>query len=409
MASRDGRFRGSRGGRGARGGGGRGRGGRAPGEIQVFRYEIYDFGGLYLTTVWPNRHPSTPLIGPDSRILQIENKYEKSASDISGIANLKLTADFPSRPGYGTQGKKILVYANYFQLLPAPNLNLTRYNVEVSPSAAGKKLKRIFQLLLEMPDFSGLATEFKSLLIARQRLDIPDGYTVEIKYREEGQDEPLERATNYQVRIVTPTTLAVSDLVSHLSSANVDSFAQKAEVIQGLNVLLGHHPQSNAGVSIGQNRYFSIDRSPGNMINIQDLDGGLESLRGYFQSVRPATGGILLNVNVSHGVFLVPIRLSLLYPRLGTGNKITLQKKLKGVCVEVTHLPIKKSKSTNQIIRRTKIIFGLAHHQDGQGGLHPPVVNSFGAGPKDVKFWLEDLSPASYISVFDYFRKSKIE
>jgi hypothetical protein len=327
-----------------------------------------------------------------------------------------------------------VVYANYLKLQTAPQLSLTRYNVEVVPQAAGKKLKRIFQLLLEMPEFSGLATEYKSLLIAREPLDIPDGYTVQIQYRADGQDEALERATTYQVRVVTPTTLAVSDLISHLSSTDAGStFAQKEEIIQSLNTLMGYHPQTHGGiVSIGQNRHFSIDRSQGNQHNIRALGGGLESLRGFYQSARAATGGILLNINVTHGVFLEPIRLDVIYPRLGTGNKTTLQKKLKRVQVEVTHLPVKKSKKTNQNIAVVKTIFGLAHDQDGQGDAHPPQIKEFGAGPKDVKFWLAGASPATagtkptekgktpkkpagpalptntYISVFDYFRKSKL-
>lgn len=46
-------------------------------------------------------------------------------------------------------GKKIAVYANYFKVTAQPQLQLTRYNVEVSPEAKGKKLARIFQLLRE--------------------------------------------------------------------------------------------------------------------------------------------------------------------------------------------------------------------------------------------------------------------
>jgi eukaryotic translation initiation factor 2C len=389
---------------------------------------------LHLSILSSRRDPSTPLTGPDPRVMQIEDAYMKSASGLGAMANLKLTANFPPRPGYGTQGKKIVVYANYFKLQTAPKLSFTRYNVQVAPEATGKKLKRIFQLLLEIPEFSGLATEYKSLLIAREPLNIPDGYTVQIPYRAEGQDEPLERATRYQVSVVTPTTLAVSDLVNHLSSTNPgSSFAQKDEVIQGLNALMGNQPQSHDGiVSIGQNRHFSTDRSPGNQHNIRVLGGGLESLRGYYQSARAATGGILLNVNVTHGVFLEPIRLDEIYPRLGTGNKLTLQKKLKRVRVEVTHLQAQRSKNTNQTIPVVKTIFGLAHVEDGQGHTHPPQIKEFGAGPKDVKFWLVDLSPPAagaaptgkgktpkkaagpqlptnaYISVFDYFRRSKL-
>jgi hypothetical protein len=78
-----------------------------------------------------------------------------------------------------------------------------------------------------------------------------------------------------------------------------------------------------------------------------------------------------------------------------------------------------------------KTIFGLAHPQDGETEAHSPKVASFGAGPKDVQFWLSDVPPAAaganppgkgkagqkgggpamrsntYISVFDYFRSSK--
>jgi len=366
--------------------------------------------------------------------MQIEDGFMKSASGLGAMAGLKLAADFPQRPGHGTQGKKIVVYANYFRLQTAPNLSFTRYNVTVTPEATGKKLKRIFELLLEMPEFAGVASEYKSLLIARQPLNIPDPYVASIRYRSEGQEEPLERAITYQVRVLTPTTLALSDLVNHLSSTNASStFSQKDEVIQGLNTLMGSQPQAKDGiVSIGQNRYFSVDRSPGNRHNIQILGGGLESLRGYYQSARLATGGILLNVNVTHGVFLEPLRLDVMYPRLGTGNKFTLQKKLKRVRVEVTHLQPKKSKTTKQNIPNVKTIFGLAQEQDGAKDDHPPMIKSFGAGPKDVKFWLADLSPPTpggkstdkgktpkkgtgpalksnaYISVFDYFRQSKL-
>jgi hypothetical protein len=118
---------------------------------------------------------------------------------------------------------------------------------------------------------------------------------------------------------------------------------------------------------------------------------------------------------------------------MGTGNRLTLQKKMKLVRVQIIHIPAKKSKS-NRDIPRVKTILGLAHPQDGQGDAHPPQVNGFGAGPKDVKFWVSAVPPPApsagaqpagkgkspkkptgpaipnnaYISVFDYFRKSEL-
>jgi eukaryotic translation initiation factor 2C len=372
--------------------------------------------------------------------MNIENNYMKAATS-GGLqqAMSRMTinnAQFPARPGHGTQGKKISVYANYFKVLVPPSMSLTRYNVEVQPELKGKKLGRMFQLLLELPEFagSGLASDMRSMIVARNPLSIPNDWTIQITYRAEGQDEPLDRAITHTVRVVTPLTFNISDLAGFLSSVDPNGapYPQKAEAIQVLNVLFGHYPQAHDGiVSIGQNRHFSIDRGQSNAHNIMILGGGLESLRGYFQSVRPATGGLLLNVNVTHGVFLEPDRLDRLFPKLGTGNRLILQKKLKLARVRVTHIAAKKLKN-GQEVPRVKTIYGLAHVQDGRGETHPPRIAENGAGPKGVSFWLSEVPPAAagakppgkgkgatkkgagsalpsntYISVFEYFKKSE--
>lgn len=358
--------------------------------------------------------------------MNIENTYMTNTTGIKAIGTLSTTTQMPARPGHGTIGKKILVYANYFKIACPQNLTLTRYNVEVSPEAKGKKLGRIFQLLLALPEFAGekIATEWKSFIVSPKPLNIDDGFTVQIPYIADGEDEPLERAVVYTVRLVTPLSFSVSTMVAYLASVNPSpNYAQKAETVQVLNAVFGHHPQSHGGVvSIGQNRHYSLDRSQANTHNIKSLGGGLEALRGFFQSVRPATGGLLLNVNVTHGVFLEPGPLSFLFPKLGTGNKITLNKKMKLMRVKITHLGVKKSKKTNVEIPRIKTIFGLAQPQDGRTLPKPPQIQSYGAGPKGVKFFLNEVPPApkgkkppggpglpsnTYISVFDYFRISK--
>lgn len=133
----------------------------------------------------------------------------------------------PARPGYGVLGTRILVYANYFKINVPQELTLTRYNVEVTPAAPGKKLSRVFQLLLDKPEFPGVATEWKSIIITRQPLAIANDYVVEIPYLADGQEEPLANAITYTVRVVTPlsfrslvlsTTLPVPHLLysSHI-------------------------------------------------------------------------------------------------------------------------------------------------------------------------------------------------
>ncbi|KAH8806441.1 QDE2 protein [Hyaloscypha sp. PMI_1271] len=397
-----------------RGGGGGGGGGGGPAVIRVFR----------------DPNSSVPAPARDLQLKDIEDNYMEATKGLGGMANLSVTAQVPPRPGHGMLGKQILVYANYFKLIVPNDLSLARYGVEVVPEVKGHKLGRVFQLLLELPVFAGVASDLRSMIVSPRELNIAPNFSVQIGYLAEGQEEHLPRAVTYTVKLITRLTFSVSNLVDYLSSVNpTPDFVQKAEIIQILNVLFGHYPQSQSGVvSIGQNRHFSVDHSQENSHNIRNLSGGLEALRGYFQSVRSATGGLLLNVNVTHGVFFEPISLALLFPKLGTGNKVTLQKNLKLVRVRVTHLPGRTSKKTNQTFPRVKTIFGLADPQDGGTEAHSPRVTSFGAGPKDVKFWLSDVPPAAaganppgkgkagqkgggppmrsntYISVFDYFR-----
>jgi hypothetical protein len=88
-------------------------------------------------------------------------------------------------------------------------LSWTRYNVEVNPVPPGRKLRRILQILFEQPEFTGVATDFKTLIISRSPLDIPEDYQISIAYRAEGDDGPTPNAPRFTVRVVSPTPMPV--------------------------------------------------------------------------------------------------------------------------------------------------------------------------------------------------------
>ena len=121
------------------------------------------------------------------------------------------------------------------------------------------------------------------MVISLQRLQVQDGETFAIAYRAEGQDEPLERAITYTVRVVTPTPIDVGAFINFLTATTATPpFPHQLETIQALNVLLGHHPQTNDGViSFGQNRHFSTDRSQQNLHNMHMLGGGLATFKVF--------------------------------------------------------------------------------------------------------------------------------
>jgi hypothetical protein len=99
------------------------------------------------------------------------------------------------------------------------------------------------------------------------------------------------------------------------------------------------------------------------------------------------------------------------------------------------HLPEKRS----GVVPQAKTIFGLARKDDGHRMAHPPHTRLYGAGAKDVEFWLDGKASSSsrpkaeakggakgkekgkaepensavsgsgkYISVFDFFRTSTL-
>jgi hypothetical protein len=116
-------------------------------------------------------------------------------------------------------------------------------------------------------------------------------------------------------------------------------------------------------------------------------------------------------------------------------NRVNLLNFLRKLSIDVIH--IARTNSRGQRIPRIKSIQGFATRDDGRNLTHPPIVPQFGAGAKEVQFFLENSSstfsretvaaasggrkkgkkavkagPAPeptgrYISVFDFFKESK--
>jgi eukaryotic translation initiation factor 2C len=339
---------------------------------------------------------------------------------------LSLTQSFPKRPGHGTRGAAITVFANYFEVTPVKkNITLNRYSVSVEPEVKGRKLKQIITILLEdCPELMHAVSDFKSNILMTKKLN--ENIMRTITYRSEGEDAPPGTtvtpatpapggtARTYVVKVAYTGDFSVADLVSYLRSSDASTrYERKLEIIQVLNILLGHQPHSRQDViSIGGNKHFAITRGSTTSWNLGD---GLEALRGYYKSVRAATGRILVNINVSHSVFIQSGKLDDLvkscFKRPGTWGltAVSTDKFLKRLRVETTHLPVKKNKAGTKI-PRIKTIFGLARENDGRGtDSHPPKVPYLGAGAKQVEFFLSSNGGATghYISVYKFFERSK--
>jgi hypothetical protein len=168
----------------------------------------------------------------------------------------------------------------------------------------------------------------------------------------------------------------------------------------------------------------------------------LIAVRGFFASVRAATARLLLNVQVKHATFYQAGPLEGLmrnYVRANGPNRVKLANFVRRLSVNVTHI-VRRNRA-GHTIPRIKAIAALAMTDDGQNMEHRPIVPKFGAGPKEVKFFIggtaavppgnsQDqsgksdgktgkkaskvgppilpLSEDGYITVYDFFRNSKL-
>ncbi|KAH7014059.1 ribonuclease H-like domain-containing protein, partial [Macrophomina phaseolina] len=153
------------------------------------------------------------------------------------------------------------------------------------------------------------------------------------------------------------------------------------------NIVIGHHPKAASHIaSIGANRYFDLTASVSERMS---LGAGLQAIRGFFVSVRAATARVLVNVQVKHAAFYEdgPLdRIMAAHLRDNGQSKTRLANFLKKLSVDVTHI-VRHNRAGHRV-PRIKQIVGLVTREDGRGLQHPPIVADFGAGPKDVKFFL---------------------
>ncbi|KAK1962279.1 Piwi-domain-containing protein [Colletotrichum sublineola] len=341
------------------------------------------------TPVFSTQGGSIPR--PNTAVTRVEDALQADRATPS-LNQLNLEYALPQRPGYGTRGAPLTLWANYVELVTSPNLKLHRYDISVSPTTTGRKLIQIIRLLLQAPELSalrhGIVSDFKSTLLSRQKLSEGD-VNITLRYRAEGEDEPRENATEYGVRLRYTNTLTIAELTEYLTSTNLTAnYADKLPMIQSLNIILKHYSKSSDDlVAIGSSKTFSLSQRSA----AWDLGAGLTAIRGFFASVRAATCRILVNINVSHGAFYQEGPLDQLILRFDPQlrGKTRIESFLKRLRIRTTHLAEKKRKS-GEVIHRIKTIFGVATPNDGQGLAHPPRVREYGAGPKHVEFWLDN-------------------
>lgn len=301
------------------------------------------------------------------------------------------------RPAYGTRGDEAEVWTNHFELSLRPNQTLFKYDIKFEPEVKGPKLHRVIKLLLEQAPLSQwrIFTDFKQTLVLRDGIH---DQKINVSYFLETENQPGPKATIYHVDIKRTDTLFVGQFLDTLSDPR-ESYAQKEPMLHALNVMLHHFPNSLRGIAVTGTGAFPLS---GDLSNVQELGDGLQALRGFFSSIRPDTGRVLVNVNIAWKAFYKPGLLHDLYFRNFRELKSPKAAEALRRCLEGI-----------RVVRRQghddpKPIYGLATTNDGDPtkSLHPPQVRSFAANSQNVRFWLKNQS--RYVTVQQYFETGEL-
>jgi eukaryotic translation initiation factor 2C len=133
-------------------------------------------------------------------------------------------------------------------------------------------------------------------------------------------------------------------LLSYLSGQPQYRGYDVLPVIAALNLILAAYPNRSVGegVMVGRNKFFH----PSTAEPAFSLGGGLQAMRGFYSSVRPAHKQLMVNVNVCTTAFYTPGNLAeSLQAFLDASFSARPNAFCKGVRIKTTHLGYRKTVS----------------------------------------------------------------
>lgn len=291
-----------------------------------------------------------------------------------------------------------------------PGILFYSHTVICKPEPTPKRHRdEIFARLMRHPKIigAGSATDKAQELVASQNLEDISPITISVN-NDHGEMK------EYKITLTLSVTINPQTLLQTFRNTNVKTKAPEEDnAVRMMNILMSGYPSKDQGVVIKgatRNKVFWIDTRK----QVCDLKGGLECLRGFYSSVRPTAGRMLLNLNVSHGTFFRPGPLCNLvreFEEVFKQDRPIFHRYIKFLRVEVTHLPSREE--DGKTVRRRKTIWGCATPDDAKHSPHPSKVPRVGSCANNVQFFEEERDKSGnptgrgdYISVAAYFKKS---
>ncbi|XP_022767080.1 protein argonaute 1-like isoform X3 [Durio zibethinus] len=339
---------------GGRGSYGSGRGGVGCGEpfhggpSRPFVPELHQATNPFQAGVTPQPYPSQagsssrpPEHAPLAQQLQQLSIQQEAGQAIQPVPSSSKSVRFPLRPGKGCTGKKCIVKANHF-FAELPDKDLHQYDVTITPEATSRGVNRaVMEQLVKFYRESHLGKRLpaydgcKSLYTAGPLPFVSKEFKITLIDDDDGSG--MQREREFRVVIKLAACSDLHHLGLFLQGKQADA---PQEALQVLDIVLRELPAT---------RYCPVGRSfySPDLGRKQPLGEGLESWRGFYQSIRPTQMGLSLNIDMSSTAFIEPLPVidfvTQLLNRdvssrpLSDADRVKIKKALRGVKVEVTH------------------------------------------------------------------------
>ncbi|CAM0908526.1 unnamed protein product [Alopecurus aequalis] len=249
---------------------------------------------------------------------------------------------FPHRPGGGRAGTKCLVKANHF-LAELPDRDLHQYDVAITPETGSRavgravmeelvRLHRATYLGGRLPAYDGM----KSMYTAGPLPFTSKEFHITLLDEDDGSGQDRRERT-FKVVIRFAARADLHRLEQYIAGSLAEA---PQEALQVLDIVLRELPTS---------RYEPYGRSffSPDLGRRRSLGDGVESWRGFYQTIRPTQMGLSLNIDMSATSFFEPLPVidfvgqllntDIRTRSLSDAERVKIKKALKGVKVEVTH------------------------------------------------------------------------
>ncbi|KAF7124999.1 hypothetical protein RHSIM_Rhsim12G0136400 [Rhododendron simsii] len=287
---------------------------------------------------------------PEPSTLQVTQEFQQLSLQEEGGSSQAIqpaplsskSMRFPLRPGKGKTGASCIVRANHF-FAELPDKDLHQYDVSITPEVTSRGVNRaVMEQLVKLYKESHLGKRLpaydgrKSLYTAGPLPFVSKEFKITLVDEDDGSGGP-RREREFKVVIKLAARADLHHLGLFLQGRQADA---PQEALQVLDIVLRELPT---------NRYCPVGRSFYSPVlgRRQPLGEGLESWRGFYQSIRPTQMGLSLNIDMSSTAFIEPLPVIEFVTRLlnrevstrplSDADRVKIKKALRGVKVEVTH------------------------------------------------------------------------